>query len=72
MAYWGGGGAGGWSQGQGPAQRGGRSDGWDYDELGKIYDVDLLKRLIPFMAPYKWRTVAAVFSMLLVSATTFS
>ena len=41
MAYWGGGGAGGWSQGQGPAQRGGRSDGWDYDELGKIYDVDL-------------------------------
>ena len=72
MAYWGGGGAGGWSQGQGPAQCGGRSDGWDYDELGKIYDVDLLKRLIPFMAPYKWRTVAAVFSMLLVSATTFS
>ena len=38
MAYWGGGGAQGWS---GPADGGGgnrrgRTDGWDYDELGKV------------------------------------
>ena len=66
MAYWAGGGAGGWSQGNTPNQSRGRGsqvdminrrgiDGWDYDELGKVYDLGLIKRLLPFITPHKWK-----------------
>jgi ABC-type multidrug transport system fused ATPase/permease subunit len=75
MAYWGGGGAGGWSgnAGPGPANnKQGRVDGWDYSELGRIYNKDLIRRLFPFVTPYKWRGLAAIFAMLLVSITTYS
>ena len=50
MAYWGGGGAGGWSGNAGPGptnNKQGRVDGWDYSELGRIYNKDLIKRLFP-------------------------
>ena len=51
MAYWGGGGAAGWSGNDaGPARRG-RSDGWDYQELGKVYDSRLIGRLVAFGRP---------------------
>ena len=75
MAYWGGGGAGGWSGNAGPGptnNKQGRVDGWDYSELGRIYNKDLIKRLLPFIAPYKWRGIAAIFAMMLVSVTTYS
>lgn len=75
MAYWGGGGAGGWSgpEGGGPGGRRGRgADGWDYDELGKVYDATLVKRLIPFMAPYKGRAVIALIAVIVVSITQYS
>ncbi|MGE3961141.1 MAG: ABC transporter ATP-binding protein [Dehalococcoidia bacterium] len=75
MAYWGGGGAGGWSgpEGGGPGgARRGRSDGWDYDELGKVYDATLVKRLIPFMSPYKGRAVIALVAVIVVSVTQYS
>jgi ATP-binding cassette, subfamily B, multidrug efflux pump len=72
MAYWGGGGASGWSGGDGAPARRGRGDGWDYDELGKVYDATLVKRLVPFLKPYKGRGVVAVLAMIVVSVTQYS
>jgi ATP-binding cassette, subfamily B, multidrug efflux pump len=76
MAYWGGGGAAGWSGG-GPGEqaggaRRGRTDGWDYDELGKVYDPALFARLIPFIAPFKWRAITALIAMIVYSATSYA
>tara|TARA_B100000029_G_scaffold483935_1_gene535603 strand:+ start:5376 stop:7292 length:1917 start_codon:yes stop_codon:yes gene_type:complete len=83
MAYWAGGGAGGWSQGNSPNQRRGRGsqvdminrrgiDGWDYDELGKVYDLGLIKRLIPFITPHKWRALGAIIAMIIFSAASYA
>ena len=72
MAYWSGGGAAGWSGGEGGPVRRGRSDGWDYQELGKVYDARLVGRLVPFITPYKWRGLIAVISMIVVSITQYS
>ena len=76
MAYWGGGGASGWSGGgpggDGGGGRRGRTDGWDYDELGKVYDPALFRRLIPFMAPFKGRAILAVIAMVIYSATSYA
>ncbi len=75
MAYWGGGGPAGWSGGDGRGRgRGGgfnRSDGWDYEELGKVYDPTLVARLFPFMAPFKWRMIVALISMIAFSLTSY-
>ena len=74
MAYWGGGGASGWSGGDGPGGGGrrGRIDGWDYQELGKVYDPALFRRLIPFIAPYKVRAGLALLSMIVYSAGSYA
>ena len=83
MAYWAGGGAGGWSQGNTPNQRRGRGsqvdminrrgiDGWDYDELGKVYDLGLIKRLLPFITPHKWKALGAIISMIIFSAASYA
>ncbi|MCC6236098.1 MAG: ABC transporter ATP-binding protein [Dehalococcoidia bacterium] len=76
MAYWGGGGPSGWSgggPGEGPGgARRGRTDGWDYDELGKVYDPALFRRLVPFMAPFKGRAIMAVIAMAIYSATSYA
>lgn len=75
MAYWAGGGAAGWSgdglPGGRPRSRSGRIDGWDYEELGKIYDFPLLARLGPFFSPYKARAVIAVVMMVIASVTSY-
>ena len=77
MAYWGGHGAAGWSGpgpggGGGGGQRGGgRSDGWDYEELGKAYDPAIIRRLLPFLAPYKGRVVVAVAAMTVTAAAQY-
>ena len=73
MAYWGGGGAQGWSGG-GPGAGGGRGriDGWDYQELGKVYDPTLFKRLIPFLAPYKIRVAIALLTTIIHAATAYA
>ncbi len=80
MAYWGAGGAGGWSGG-GPMHtwRQGQQlrpntlrrsiDGWDDEELGSVYSHRVMRRLIPYLAPYKKRAVVAVIGMLIFSAT---
>ena len=72
MAYWGGGQAGGWS-GDGPGSRRGRTaDGWDHDELGRAYDGALIRRLFPFLAPYKLRAAIATVAMLVFAIASYS
>ncbi len=69
MAFWGGTGAGGWSGGHGPP--GGRpgaglkssADGWDDDELGRLYDHAVVRRLFPYLKPYKRQAITATVAM---------
>ncbi len=71
MAYWGGATAGGWSHSHYPS--GGRPgaglkrsvDGWDDEELGRLYDHSVMRRLIPYLRPYKRQTILALFGMLI-------
>ena len=74
MGMWGGAGAGGWSN-QGahvrPGQyqrRGGGADGWDDDELGKVYDHGVVRRLLPYLRPYRGRAFTAIFAMIVFAA----
>ncbi len=72
MAYWGGGQAGGWSGDQ-RGVRGGRAvDGWDYAELGRVYEPDLVKRLFPFLGPYKVQTIVATIAMLVFAVASYA
>ena len=68
MGLWGGHSAGGWSS-QNPAFRslGGlkRTDGWDDEELGKLYDHNVMRRLFPYLKPYKRQVAFALMGMLL-------
>jgi ABC-type multidrug transport system fused ATPase/permease subunit len=63
MGMWGGGAAAGWSSsatsmgGPGAFRRG--LDGWNDEELGKVFDTKVVRRLIPYLKPYKWRAVLA-------------
>jgi ATP-binding cassette, subfamily B, multidrug efflux pump len=51
--------------GFGAVPLGGRGgDGWDYEELGKIYDFGLLRRMWPYARPYHRRLAAALVAML--------
>ncbi|HEY8490571.1 MAG TPA: ABC transporter ATP-binding protein [Dehalococcoidia bacterium] len=75
MAYWGGAGAGGWSGGAsvfGGNFRRRTADGWDDDELGKVYDHQVVKRLIPYLKPYKLRAFVALGAMLVYAATSYA
>ena len=72
MAYWDGGQAGGWS-GDGSGVRRGRAvDGWDYSDLGRVYDAGLVKRLFPFLSPYKLQTALATIAMLVFAIASYS
>ena len=58
MGMWGGGaGAGGWSSGIGGQMNGPRgnrgADNWDDDALGKVYDAQVVRRIMPYLAAYK-------------------
>ena len=62
MAMWGGHGAGGWSTSatsMGPNGRRGL-DGWNDDDLGKVYDSAVVSRLGPYLRPFKWRVIVAL------------
>ncbi len=72
MAYWGGGQAGGWSGDQRGVQRGRPVDGWDYAELGRVYEPGLVKRLFPFLGPYKWQAVVATIAMLVFAVASYA
>lgn len=82
MAMWGGGGAAGWSSnigggggrhgggGAGAAVRG--SDGWDDEYLGKVYDAEVVKRVGPYLKPYRGQVALAFVGMVLQSIANYS
>ncbi|MGD9892693.1 MAG: ABC transporter ATP-binding protein [Dehalococcoidia bacterium] len=74
MGFWGAG-AGGWS-GMGPgAMRGAMRrgmDGWNDEELGKLYDGKVVGRLIPYLKPYPWQVAGALIGVLGYAITSFS
>lgn len=58
--------AGGWSSsatsmGGGGMRRG--LDGWNDEELGKVYDARVVRRLLPYLRPYKLRAALALFGV---------
>jgi ATP-binding cassette subfamily B protein len=73
MAYWAGGGAGGWGMNRGPgqwrqaaidAQRLNRSvDSWNDEEYGSVYSHRVMRRLLPYLAPFKGRAILATIGM---------
>jgi len=70
MGMWGGANAGGWSHNS-PAARAGlkRSvDGWDDEELGKVYDHSVMTRLFPYLKPYKAQVGLALLGMFVFAA----
>ena len=70
-----GGGAGGYSSGIGGQQgmmRGGRNaDGWDEEYLGKPYDAEVVRKMIPYLRNRKPALLLAFFCMVLVSVSVF-
>ena len=67
MGMWGGGMAGGWSSsatGIGPGRSNRGLDGWNDEELGKIYDGAVVRRLLPYLKPYRLRALVALLGML--------
>ncbi|MSQ30461.1 MAG: ABC transporter ATP-binding protein [Dehalococcoidia bacterium] len=73
MGFGGGGGqAGGWSTsatGHGGDFRRGL-DGWNDDDLGKIYDGEVVSRLAPYLKPYRVRVAFALLGVIGFSLTT--
>ncbi len=76
MGMWGGAGASGWSQNigggrMGPGGAGRGADGWDDDALGKVYDAELIKKLRPYLRPYKWQVTLAFLAMTVQATTNY-
>src|SRR5207249_11911529 len=42
-------------------------DGWDDDELGRVYDHSVMRRLFPYLRPYKRQAVFATVGMLIAA-----
>ena len=73
MGLWGGHGAGGWSSGghpgmQRPSGLRRSVDGWDDEELGRVYDHSVMRRLFPYLWPYKRQATLAIAGMLVFAA----
>ena len=70
MGHWGGGqgGTGGGMRGGNNLRAGGNlsgTDGWDDEELGSAYDHAVVRRLIPYLKPYKRQVILALLGMIL-------
>jgi len=39
-------------------------DGWDDEELGKVYDSKVIRRMAPYLKPYKFQVTLATLSMI--------
>jgi len=75
MGFWGGAQAGGWSHGpMGQARQGLRrsSDGWEDEELGKVYDQQVMARFLPYLRPYRRRVALALAGMLLFAVASYT
>ena len=72
MAYWGGGQAGGWSGDMRGIRQGRAVDGWDYQELGRVYDPILVRRIVPMLGPYKLQTAIAVIAMAVFAIASYA
>ncbi len=72
MAYWGGGQAGGWSGDMRGVRQGRAVDGWDYDELGRVYDPVLVRRIVPMLGPYKLQAIIAVIAMAVFAIASYA
>ncbi|HEY7268762.1 MAG TPA: ABC transporter ATP-binding protein [Dehalococcoidia bacterium] len=83
MGMWGGGGGnvGGFSQnlggggghmGPGGGRMGRGADGWDDEELGKALDVEVIRRLIPYMAEYRIYAILSMVTMVLVAVAQYA
>ncbi|MDZ7727905.1 MAG: ABC transporter ATP-binding protein [Dehalococcoidia bacterium] len=71
MAMWGGAGAGGWSSGIGGQGTGRSSDGWDDEYLGKAYDQEVIRRLVPYLKQYKPQVAVAFVCMVIFAAANY-
>jgi len=76
MGMFGGAGAGGWSSGiggqtTGPMRHGRGTDGWDDEYLGKAYDAQVVRRLLPYLKPYKKQAALALACMIISAATSY-
>ncbi|MCY4391744.1 MAG: ABC transporter ATP-binding protein [Chloroflexi bacterium] len=76
MGMWGGGGAGGYSSGIGGQRgnmRGGNrgSDGWDEEYLGKPYDAEVVRKMIPYLKHRRRALILAFACMLIVSVSIY-
>src|SRR3954452_2252755 len=84
MGMWGGGGGGamgggasGWSQNiagggnQTAAPRNRGADGWDDEELGSVYNGEVVKRLLPYIKEYKIFAAISVATMFLTAIAQF-
>src|SRR5260370_12008070 len=70
MGLWGGAGPSGWGSSTGPQNRGATNlkrstDGWDDEELGKVYDHKVVRRMLPYLRPYRPQVALATLSMVL-------
>jgi ABC-type multidrug transport system fused ATPase/permease subunit len=75
MGMFGGAGAGGWSTGIGGQNMGHHrsrgSDGWDDEYLGKVYDSKVVRRILPYLKPYKKQATLAFVCMVISAVTSF-
>jgi ABC-type multidrug transport system fused ATPase/permease subunit len=75
MGFWGGGAAAGWSS-SGTSMHGGAFrrglDGWNDEELGKVFDAKVVRRLAPYLKPYKLRAVLAFIGVMGYAATSYA
>ncbi|MGE0600938.1 MAG: ABC transporter ATP-binding protein [Dehalococcoidia bacterium] len=71
----GGSGAGGWSTGIGGQSMGPRAgrnaDGWDDEYLGKAYDGQVVRRILPYLKPYKLQASLAFICMVTSAISSF-
>ncbi len=49
-----------------------RADYFEDETLGKAFDARLVKRLLQYLKPYRWRVMLAVFLLLVTSASTLA
>ena len=46
-------------------------DGWEQDELGRVVDTALLRRLLPYLGPYRGRVIVAMIAMIVQSVSSY-